>query len=158
MLDNYRVAGVSGNWVHLARNPGPLRTESRFTLLGRTSARLGQEVAVPPGTGPVFAEIELTPSFYGRLLNIPYKLPKLELTLTCSNNSRAVYRVVAGMTETGLFVSPLITDNEGFVRLFDPSQSMTEEAKVIAMRIDSDGRGWSGTYRITFRQYQYGSS
>ena len=158
MLDNYRVAGVSGNWVHLTRNPGPLRAESRFTPLGTASARLGQEVAMPPGTAPVFVQIELAPSFYGRLLNIPYKLPMLELTLTCSNNHRAVYRVVAGMMETGFFVSPLITDNEGFVRLFDPSQPLTEETKVLAMRLDSDGRGWSGTYRITFRQYEYGSS
>ena len=83
MLDNYRVAEVSGDWVHLARNPGPLRAESRFTLLGTTSAQLGQEVAVPPGTGPVFAQIELAPSFYGRLVDTAYKLPILELTLTC---------------------------------------------------------------------------
>ncbi len=138
MLDNYRVAGVSGDWVHLARNPGPIRTESRFTFLGTTSAQLGQEVVVPPGTGPVFVQIELAPSFYGRLLDTAYKLPILELTLTSSNNQRAVYRVVAGMMKTGFFVSPLITDNAGFVRLFDPSQPLTGGNKVRFMRLDSE--------------------
>jgi hypothetical protein len=158
MLDNYRVADVSGNWVHLTRNSGPLRSESRFMPLGEASARLGQEVAVPPGTGPVFVQIELVPSFYGRLLDMGYKLPLLQLTLTCSNNQKAVYRVVAGMMETGFFVSPLITDNAGFVRLFDPSPPLTEGTQVRTIRLDSDGRGWSGTYRIAFRQYEYGSS
>ena len=60
--------------------------------------------------------------------------------------------------ETGFFVSPLITDNAGFVRLFDPSQPLADGNKVLSMRLDSGGRGWSGTYRITFRQYEYGSS
>jgi hypothetical protein len=157
MLDNYRVAEVSGNWVHLARNQGPIRTESRFTLLGATTAQLGQEVVLPPGIGPVFVQIELAPSFYGRLVDMAYKLPMLELTLTCSDNQTAVYRVVPGMMETGFFISPLITDNAGFVRLFNPSQPSTEDNKVLAMRLDSDGRGWSGAYKITFRQYDYGS-
>jgi Ca2+/Na+ antiporter len=158
MLDNYRVAEVSGDWVHLTRNPTPIRTKSRFTLLRTTSARLGQEVVVPSGIGPVFVQIELAPSFYGRLVDMAYKLPILELTLTCSDNHRAVYRVVAGMMKTGFFVSPLITDNAGIERLFDSSQPSKEGIKVLSMRLDSNGRGWSSTYRITFRQYEYGSS
>jgi hypothetical protein len=157
MLDNYRVAEVSGDWVHLTRNPGPIRTESRFTPLGEASARLGQDVPVPPENGPVFVQIELAPSLYGRLVDTVYKLPSLELTLTCGNNQKAVYRVVAGMMKTGFFVSPLITDNKGFVGLFYPSQPLTGGNKVLAMRLDSGGGGWSGTYRITFSQYEYGS-
>ena len=62
------------------------------------------------------------------------------------------------MMETGFFVSPLIDDNAGFVRLFDASQVLRDGNKVRSMRLDSNGRGWSDSYRITFRQYDYGPS
>ncbi len=155
MLDNYRVANVSGNWVHLVRNPGPLRAQSRFTPLGTASAQLGQEVALPPGGGPVFVQIEVHPSFYGRLLALLYKLPPLELTLTCGNNRRVTYRVIRGMMETGFFVSPLITDNDGFARLFNPSEPLREDERARSMRLDAAGSGWSGAYKIAFRKYEY---
>ena len=157
MLDNYRVAGVSGEWVHLERIPDPIRKESQFKLLARLSAQLGQQVAMPAATGPVFAQIALSPSFYGRLLGTIYKLPAVELTLNCRDGQSRRYRVIPNMMHTGFFLSPLVIDNNGLVRLFDPSKALTDETKVRSLSLDSDGRGWSGSYTITFRQYEYGS-
>ena len=74
-----------------------------------------------------------------------------------NDHRRAVYHFVAGIMATGFFVSPLITENEGFVRLLNPSQPSTNDTEVLAMRLDSDVRGWFGTYKVTFRQYEYGS-
>jgi hypothetical protein len=154
MLDNYRVAEVANDWVHLTRKPGPLRRESRFTPLGTASVRLGQEVALPSCDGPIFAQIDLNPNLYGRLVDTVYKLPLLSLTLLTNNGQRVSYRVIAGMMKTGFFVSPLITDNEGFVRLFDASHPPLED-KVRSLRLDASGPGWPDTYTITFRRYEY---
>ena len=155
MLDNYRVANVPGSWVHLVRNPGTLRAQSRFTPLGTASAQLGQEAAVPLGGGPVFVQIEIHPSLYGQLLALLYKLPPLELTLTCGNDRRVTYRVIRGMMETGFFVSPLITDNDGFARLFNPSEPWREDERVRSIRLDSAASGWSSAYKIAFNKYEY---
>ena len=155
MLDNYRVANISRSWVHLVRNPGTLRKQSRFTPLRTESAQLGQEVALPSGGGPVFVQIEIHPSLYGQLLALLYKLPPLKLTLTCGNNRRATYRVIRGMMETGFFVSPLITDNDGFARLFNPSEPGLEDETVRSVRLDAAATGWSGAYKIAFRRYEY---
>jgi hypothetical protein len=155
MLDNYRVAEVANGWVHLTRKPGPLRTESHFIPLEMTSAELGQEVTLPSGDGPIFVQIDLSSSFYGRLLEFPYKMPMLKLTLSCGNNRRLVYRTFANMMKTGFFLSPLITDNEDFVRLFSASGPLREDDKVRSMRLSSDGPGWLDRYTITFRRYEY---
>jgi hypothetical protein len=155
MLDNYRVAGAAANWVHLIRKPGPLQTESHFAPLGGISAQLGREVTVPSSNGPIFAQIAVGPTFYGRLIDLPYKLPQLTLTLTSGSGRQVRYRVIAGMMETGFFISPLITDNDGFMRLFDPSVAMRPEDKVHSLRLDAQGRGWRNKYTITFRQYEY---
>lgn len=155
MLDNYRVAEAANGWVHLTRKPGPLRRESRFTSLGTASLQLGQEVVLPSSNGPIFVQIDLNPNLYGRLVDTVYKLPLLSLTLLTDDGQRGSYRVIAGMMKTGFFVSPLITDNDGFVRLFDASQLPRKEDKVRSLRLDASGAGWLDTYTITFRKYEY---
>ncbi len=155
MLDNYRVAEVANGRVHLVRNPEPLRTQSRFTPLETFSAQLGQEVALPSSTGPIFAQIDVDPTLYGRLIQTAYKLPQLTLILVTIDGRRVAYEVVANMMKTGFFISPLIVDNDGFVRLFNSARPLRENDKVRSVRLDADGPGWRNTFTIAFREYQY---
>lgn len=155
MLDNYRVAEVTNDWVLLARNPGPLREESHFTLLGTTSARLGQDVTMQAANGPIFVQINLNPGAFGRFLGALDKLPLLRLTVTSGDGHTASYRVIAGMMKTGFFLSPLVTSNEDFARLFNPSEPLRDDEKIRTLRLDAEGRGWNDSYTIAFHQYEY---
>jgi len=158
MLDNYIVAGTANDWIYLTKKAPPIKTVSRYVPLGKVAAQLGEEVPVPTATGPIFVEVKAESSTVGKLIAVVYKAPSLTLRVTMRNGGKSIYRVNANMMETGFFLSPLVTTNEGFLRLLDPNTSPHEEDKVQSIALDvSGGRTtcWKKDYTVTFKQYEY---
>jgi hypothetical protein len=155
MLDNYAVASDAEPWVVLNRKPGPLRTHSNFAPLVTLSAQLGQDLTMPAANGPIFVQIDLNRSTYGRLLGVLYKLPLLRLTVTTGDGHTASYRVIAGIMKTGFFLSPLVTSNEDFAHLFNPLEPTRDDEKIRTLRLDAEGKGWNNRFTVSFRQYEY---
>ncbi len=158
MLDNYTVSESANEWVHLTKKSREIRTESKYVTLGTVSANLGDDVLVPPATGPIFVEINQRLSAAGKLISVVYKVPSLTLKVRMRNGQVSVYRVNANMMETGFLLSPHVTNNDGFMRLFDPSAVAREAdaVKSIALEVPG-GRSicWNKTSSITFKQYEY---
>jgi hypothetical protein len=60
------------------------------------------------------------------------------------------------MMQTGFFVSPLVTSNAGFVRLFDSDAPSSEDESVRSIALLVAGprsARWSNAYTVTFKQY-----
>jgi hypothetical protein len=158
MLDNYTVAGYSNQWVHLARKALPVKTVSRYIWLGKFAASVGEEVPVPTASGPIFIVVDARLSAAGKLIGVLYKDPSLTLTVTMGNGERLIYRVNADMMETGFILSPLVTTNEGFIRLFDPSTRSRQEERVQKIALNVSGgltACWKKDYTVAFEQYEY---
>lgn len=158
MLDNYTVARSADNWIYLTKKSSATRAVSQYVVLGNVRARLGTEVPVPTGTGQIYVEVHENPSTLGKLISLIYKAPPLTLRVTRHNGETSSYRVNANMMQTGFFLSPLVVDNDGFVRLFDPSRTLRDDdlVKSIAlMPLRGQTVSWSKTYDITFKQYEY---
>lgn len=160
MLDNYSAAGFRNDWVHLAKKPLPLRTTSRYIVVGKITAVMGEQISVPAANGPVFAEVDAQPSILGRLLAIAYKVPPLNLTVIRSNGAEFQFGVVANMMHTGFLLSPLVITDADFLDLFAPQRPPTGANRVRQMELNVAGGPaicWRKTYSITFKQYQYSS-
>jgi len=158
ILDNYRVAGAANDRVYMVRKASPLRSASRYLPLGSAVARIGEEVPVPTATGPIFVEVDVKPSMFGKLMAVLYKPPSLTLRVTMRNGGKFIYRVNANMMETGFFLSPLVTTNEGFLRLFDPNTPPRDEDEAQSIALDVSGGPktcWNKVYTVTFKQYEY---
>lgn len=62
------------------------------------------------------------------------------------------------MMETGFVLSPLVTTDEDFLRLFDSNATWREEDKVQKIALDVSGGHttfWNKVYTVTFKQYEY---
>lgn len=158
MLDNYSVAGAAHDWVHLVKKQRSSTAASRYIFLAKTDAALGAEVPLPSASGPIFAEIIEKPSAVGKLASLVYKQPILRLKVSLRNGKQSTYRVHSNMMQTGFFISPLITSNADFVRLFDSKAPSNDDQLVQSIALFVAGprtARWSSTYTVTFKQYQY---
>jgi hypothetical protein len=158
MLDNYSVAGSSGNWVLLNRKSGTIKRVSAYIPLGTVAAELGEEVSIPEASGPVFVEVHATLSTVGKLIDLAYKVPWLSIRVTRKDGEQSEYRVNADMMETGFVLSPLITTNEEFVRLFDPGATLHGGNEIKSFTLKVSGRKtacWNKGYTAAFEQYEY---
>jgi hypothetical protein len=158
MLDNYSVGGTSENWVLLNRKSGPLKRETSYLPLGTEAAELGEEVSVPQANGPVFVEVRAKLSGVGKLISLLYKVPPLWIRVTAQDGKQSAYRVNANMMETGFFLSPLVTTNDDFVRLFRPDSPPQAGGRVKSFALAVAGDKsivWEMAYTATFKQYQY---
>ncbi|WP_348262174.1 hypothetical protein P8935_20510 [Telmatobacter sp. DSM 110680] len=158
MLDNYSVSDSANEWVLLAKRPGAIRRESKYTALGTVSAELEDDVAVPAATGPIFVEISQRLSTVGKVISLVYKVPSLSLKVTMRNGEASVYRVSANTMETGFLLSPLVISNADFVRLFDSNAATRGDDAVKSIALEVPGERsvcWNKKYTVTFKQYEY---
>jgi hypothetical protein len=75
------------------------------------------EVVLRETSEALFAEIDVQPSFLGKLLTILYKPPELRISVSIADGRNKEYRFVPGMARAGLFLSPLIEDTIDFLFL-----------------------------------------
>ena len=104
MLDNYVVADTTSTWIHLQRKSlTDLKSASQFNSDQLSQARLGEEIVVPPFSGPVFVSIYERPSPLGALRGFLFRLPPLLMRITKMNGETLEFRVNANMMQTGFF-------------------------------------------------------
>jgi hypothetical protein len=158
MLDNYGVSDSNGNWVLLNRKNGMLKRASVYIPLETVTAQLGQEISMPEADGPVFIQVHVTLSRLGKLINLLYKVSPLSIRVTEWDGKESLYRVNANMMDTGFILSPLVTTNDDFVKLFDPdcSRCMRNRIKSFALEVSGGNpTAWNKTYTATLEQYKY---
>ncbi len=158
MLDNYSLGGASGDWIVLNRKNGMIKRASAYVPLGTVAAQLGDEVSIPEASGPIFVEVHATLSSVGKLINLAYKVPWLSIRVTKQDGEQSVYRMNANMMETGFLLSPLVTTNQEFVRLFNPEAALHGGNQIKSFALEAAGGKtacWNKAYTATFEQYEY---
>jgi hypothetical protein len=112
----YEVTSVERGYVALKRRATPRVVvlaplhEARISFGDRFDVSQWNE-------GVLWLELDLEPSLLGRLRNLLFKPPLVELTLSLEDGQTFTHRLVPGMARTGFVLSPYINRTEQFAAL-----------------------------------------
>lgn len=100
-------------WKRTAPNPAL----DQRTLLSTATARFGETItAADRGDVPVWCELDLHPSWLGRIRTFLYKPPLLHLAVTDGGGNKSVFRLVRGQAACGFLVYPHFMSNYNVVK------------------------------------------
>jgi hypothetical protein len=105
---------------------------------------------------PIFAEIDLEPTFLGKLRGAVFKYPQLKMELRLVNGKTRGYRVSANMMQSGFFLSPLVKDTKGFTALMTGNPDYLHQNAVDSIMImtrHGSGTLWKSTYALKLEAY-----
>jgi hypothetical protein len=155
MFDNYSFISFNGKFVLLHRKR-QVQSMSSFTSIQTLTSKTGETVQLPNDAGVLFAEVELKPTFVGRVATELFNPPQLEISIRLKNGSTKRYRVVSEMMSTGFIVSPLVTNTADFATVAAGSSALTQGESVQGISIAPTYGGsifWSNSYKVTLKRY-----
>lgn len=88
------------------------------------SHRLGENVALPNTTKHRYIRIFFKPTLLGRLKNVLFKSNLVFINLEMVDGRKKQFRLVPGMTENGILISPLIENTNDFYRLYSAGSTL----------------------------------
>jgi hypothetical protein len=156
LLENYTFISFDGQFVLLRRNP-VIEPRSKLDLIYEEPHKIDGTVALPESQGPLYAEVDLEPTLFGKALIALFKPPMLNIVLNLRNGGKKSYRVVSNMMRTGFIVSPLVTNTAGFASLAAGTRRFQVEGAVGSISISPSYGGsifWSDTYVLTLKAYR----
>ena len=116
LFTRYAPADATGSRLYLKKSE-PARDYSILPIQHLT-ARLGEWIAVPDATDPIWAnlDIHLTPA--GRIVRALYKPPTLLLTIKTRSGDVESYRLLTDVAAGGFLLSPRIWDQLSFATVY----------------------------------------
>ncbi|MGA2536514.1 MAG: hypothetical protein ABSF53_10890 [Terracidiphilus sp.] len=155
LFDNYTYESYDGRLVLLRKGRIGLAHTGYYRTYEQT-CEVGQRVTLPQGSGILFAEVDLKPTWPGRLLTALFSPPQLRIELGLANGRNKSYRVISEMMETGFLLSPLVNNTEEFAELSARSGHVENVSQVRSISIVPAYGGtvlWARTYRLTVKAY-----
>jgi hypothetical protein len=155
LFDNYSFVSYDGRYVLLRRGP-VVYTQSNYTGTYKEICKIGQAIVLPKADGLQFAEVDLKPTLFGRLLTAIFSPPQLRIVLHLADGSTRYHRVVGNMMETGFLLSPFVGNTKDFAALFETNRGFDRGKRVESISIAPTYGGtlfWANTYELTLRNY-----
>lgn len=146
LLAHYAPAGIAGSYAVFTRRETPAKVQIGATVFDG-SGHFGMQFKLP-ASGPLWAEIDVTPTLLGRLAGLVFKQPALTLVVRYADGSRRTYRFVPGMARAGFLLSPTVSSARDLVAL-QSTQARTLSAA--ASPVSFSLRGTGGT-RLLWNQ------
>ncbi|WP_427915037.1 hypothetical protein ACPWT1_09015 [Ramlibacter sp. MMS24-I3-19] len=115
LLAHYAPAGIAGNYAVFTRRATPVKVQAGATVFDG-SGHLGTPFRLP-AAGPLWAEIDVSPTVLGRLAGLVFKLPPLTLVVRYADGSRKTFRFVPSMARAGFLLSPTVSSARDLVAL-----------------------------------------
>jgi hypothetical protein len=159
LLSNYQPTRMENNFLFL-RKKDPIAEMEVPVRLSSGTHMFGERINVPGSGQFIFAQIEISPTIWGRIANILFKPNQLNITLELTNGIKKQFRLVRGMAKTNVLISPLIETTTEFHMLF--GEKMILNGKQVKSLAITPSHGitmlWSDEYTIQFNQFQATSS
>jgi hypothetical protein len=115
---------------------------------------LGERIAVPDVTGPVFARLEVRPSLLGRAWAITFKPAPLRIELELEDGSQLSHRYVAAMGAAGFVISPWVSTSSEFAALYG-DHVLSSGRRVVAFTVkaeDTPPASWRPSIAVRFER------
>jgi hypothetical protein len=160
LLEDYSVSGFSGRYAVLdhGSSGGKVTFGPEVTRIVAT----GKTIALDTAKKPIWAKIDIQPTWLGRIASLVYKLPLLTLNTRYEDGSSRLYRLIPGIASEGFLLSPTIADSTAFVALHSrEQQSLLAGNYVVRMEVLGDAGTrwlWSAEYKLTLQDVDIGSS
>jgi hypothetical protein len=109
LLTRYRIVGRAGHFLVLERNH-EAGNDPKMLDISVSRQRIGQEFNLPRTSEPVWAEINVRPTFLGQIFSALFKPPQLHVLFRFEDGHTETYRYIAAMGRSGFIISPVIHD------------------------------------------------
>jgi hypothetical protein len=116
LFTRYRMVGRAGDFLFLERNHEG-GNDPKMLDISVSSQRLGQEFNLPRTSEPVWAEINVRPTFLGQIFAALFKPPQLHVLFRFEDGHTETFRYIAAMGRSGFIISPVIHDATDFAAL-----------------------------------------
>ena len=149
-LSSYKPDSIYSDYLHLIKSSSVFLPD--HTILHTSVNRLGEVVGLPTSDRPIFAVIDIDKTVIGSLKTLAYKPEPLYITVYFDDFSIKTYRFIAAMGESPFLISPMVTNTEEFLNLYDNSNNR----RVRSIKLFNNGLGtdWNQSYRIELRTYE----
>jgi hypothetical protein len=158
LMSNYQPDRVESDFLFLRKKENLGKIEDPLKLTSEKHT-FGESVNLPYSSQPIFAQIEIKPTVFGRIASIFFKPSQLKITLDLKNGIKKRYRIIAGMAQSGFLISPLIENTAEFGMLYGKNGFLDGKLvkSVMIAPADGDNRFWSNEYTVTFSQFKTNS-
>jgi hypothetical protein len=121
IVRRYAVVRFTPNYtLARLRRPADGAAAAACPIVATASPGFGEEVAVPDGGGhPVWIEVEFHPTLLGRIRTLLYHAAELRMSVTTANGVNFSYRILPGMSRSGFFAQPWISNHGDFAALLN---------------------------------------
>jgi hypothetical protein len=92
----------------------PRSEEAEAVVVSEGTTTFGEEVMVPQ-SGIIWIELQMQNSIRGKIANMLYKPPRLQMTVRPGNGPIARYRLVRAMASSGFIISPAILTTDDLI-------------------------------------------
>lgn len=118
LLTRYDITNLEGRYLLLERSPQPRKYN--LEPLDRQTVALGQWYEMPSSTEPVWAELNLQPNLWGKLMAGALRLPDLYLEIETLDGVKVKYRAIPDILDVGFLLSPVLSSRWDFLALATP--------------------------------------
>ena len=157
LASRYDTEAAGGRYVVLHRRASPRRVEWRINSSIHTG--WAQDVAVPQTGRPVWVQIDLQKTAWGKLNDVFYKMPVIDMTLTLANGDQPRRRLVPPIAHDRFLLSPLIITSQQWAETLGTLRARGDAVAqpVIRIRIESPVPGnvasvYSNDIKVTFSE------
>lgn len=159
LLSRYDIVDLRGDMAILRRRqtkaPEPI---GQMPLAG-VRFRMGDMMALPAGSQPIWAKIDVAPTTLGKLVSAAFRPPALSITYRFSDGHQQVFRYVSGMGAAGFLISPVVSSTTDFVSLALPrADDYLAGKRAQSFTISSEyGMGllWNPEVSVTFSRASF---
>ena len=148
LIAHYEAAGTADGHLLLQRRRVPRQVE--FRMLGEYRTNWSTPLAVPSGA-LTWATIEIDKTLLGRLANVFFKLPPIELSLTLGNGSVWAYRLVPDMARRGFLLTPIVHSSFRFAQMVGNDPALLAPAEQVVSLTLRAPEGVTSYYRDSIR-------
>ena len=152
LLSRYEIVGYNGLQIHMQHMDAG-RSKSVFgPQVTRLAARMGTPIQIPDEEGPLWAEIDLTPTIFGRVGLFVLKIPPVTLTLILEDGRIMHHRYIPAMGHRGFLLSPYIQTTDDFATF---AAGIHQANAVRSIQIDTSGTGmWHNRFNVRLRRLE----
>lgn len=154
LLSDYDPVSFEGGYLFL-RNRNV--TNSAFNdpkKIGGGFYSLGEKIDLPKSDRLLYAKINIRKSFVGTILNTLFKPGQLAIRLTMTSGVSRDYRVIAGMSESGFLLSPLVENTQDLALLYAGEKYVADKrVKSIEILATTLPLSWRKSFEIEFYEF-----
>ena len=150
LLGGYSLALIDKNFVYLKKDTFHVSEDQSVLLAG--NYRFNDVINLPSTNEPVFANVQIKPTLFGRIAGLVFKPTQLQITVKLNSGMEKKYRIVSEMVKAGFLASPLIEDTNEFGMLYGPPELLIDKrVRAISVTpVNDSGWIWQNEFSVVF--------